>query len=335
MRKEWKLVPVEPTEAMIKGSDFVVRRSALETWAGYLAAVPEAPKACLDNALGLMQGILDWNRAQPQPPIIPGYEYGVATALLGMMPEYDGPAMGIVEVWNEGTGAEHTTVDLVGPPIAHGTKLYLQSNASEVELLKSIAESAAERLRVVEQERDSLLAQVAAQAELLRQQSNLDAPKADVAVPGSEPAVETQLTEVAVTLQRLATFLEDTSLKRRATLNRNPSGKYVAANIASVAQIAGRLLPDVQSANVVLSEQIRRMALSGAHADYALAAKALREHEAVQWLGSKGHHTDFIAAAVFLEKLAEAGMGAAGAGSREVVASAPGAASLVSEGDQS
>ena len=334
MRKEWKLVPVEPTEAMIKGSDFVVRRSAIETWAGYLAAVPEAPKACLDNALGLMQGILDWNRAHPQPPIMLGYEYGVVTALLGMMPQYDGPAMGVVDVCNEGTSAEYTSVDLIGPPLAHGTELYVQSNASEVELLKSIAESAAECLRVVEQERDSLLSQVAAQAELLRQQPSLDATKADVAAAGCEPAVETELSEVAVTLQRLTTFLEDTSLKRRATLNRNPSGKYVAANIASVAKIAGRFLADVQSANVVLSEQIRRLTLPGVNADYASAAKALREHEAVQWLGSKGHHTGFVAAAVYLEKLAET-KGVAGAGSGAVVISAPGAASVVSEDEQS
>ena len=264
MRKEWKLVPVEPTEAMIKGSDFISRRSAIETWAGYLGAVPEAPKACLDNALGLMQGLLDWNRAQPQPPIAVGYEYGVATALAGMMPQYDGQPMGVVEVWNQGTSAEYTTVDLIGPPLAHGTKLYQQSNASEVDVLKNIAESAAERLRIVEQERDSLLAQVAAQAERLRQyETNPDAPKADVTVAGCEPAGETKLAEVAVTLQRVATFLEDTSLKRRETLNRNPSGRYVAANIASVAQIAARFLPDIQSANAVVSEEIRRLSLRG------------------------------------------------------------------------
>jgi hypothetical protein len=172
--------------------------------------------------------------------------------------------MGVVEVWNQGTSAEYTTVDLIGPPLAHGTKLYQQSNASEVDVLKNIAESAAERLRIVEQERDSLLAQVAAQAERLRQyETNPDAPKADVTVAGCEPAGETKLAEVAVTLQRVATFLEDTSLKRRETLNRNPSGRYVAANIASVAQIAARFIPDVQSANAVVSEEIRRLSLRG------------------------------------------------------------------------
>lgn len=284
MRKEWKLVPVELTEEMIKGSDFVIRRSAIETWAGYLAAVPEAPKACLDNALGLMQGLLDWNRALPQPLIAVGYEYGVAATLIGMMPEYGGQPMGVVEVWNEGTSAEYTSVDLIGPPLAHGTKLYLQSNASEVELLKTVAESSAERLRLVEQERDSLLAQVAAQAELLCQLQS----STHVAVAGDVPAMESKLTEVAVTLQRVATFLEDTSLKRRATLNRNPSGMYATANITTVSQIAGRFLPEVQSASVLLSEQIRLLSPGGA-----------------------------------------------GAVLGEVVVSAPGAASLVSEGELS
>lgn len=327
MREEWKLVPVKPTEAMIKASDFVSRRSALETWEGYLSAVPEVPKACLDNALGLMLGLLDWNRSQPQPLIAVGYEYGVVSALLGMMPEYDGQPVGVVEVWDQGTSSLHTTVDLVGPPLAHGTKLFLQSNASEVELLKNIAESAAERLRIVEQERDTLLAKVEAQAERLCQyETNHDAPRADVPVAGCDLAGETKLAEVAVTLQRVATFLEDTSLKRRETLNRNPSGMYVAANIASVAQIAAKFLPVVQSANAVVSEEIRRLSLRGDPAGYAQAAKVLREHEADQWLGSKGHHTGFVAAAVFLEKLADASSG--------VVTSAPGAASVLSEGEQ-
>lgn len=331
MREEWKLVPVKPTEAMIKASDFVSSRSALETWEGYLSAVPEVPKACLDKALGLMLGLLDWNRAQPQPLIAVGYEYGVVSVLLGMMPEYDGQPVGVVEVWDQGTSSLHTTVDLVGPPLAHGTKLFLQSNASEVELLKNIAESAAERLRIVEQERDTLLAKVEAQAELLRQKSNSDAPKTDVVVAGSEPAVEADLTEVAMTLQHLAVFLEDTSLKRRETLNRNPSGKYVAANIASVAKIAAGFLSKVKSAETVLSEQIRRMPPRDLPVTYALAAKALREHETVQWLGSKGHHTGFVAAAVFLEKLAEEG---SFVGSRGVESSALCAASAPSEGER-
>ncbi|MFD1693858.1 hypothetical protein ACFSHR_27075 [Azotobacter chroococcum] len=39
----WKIVPIVPTEEMVKASDFVVRRSAFETWERMLAAAPTPP----------------------------------------------------------------------------------------------------------------------------------------------------------------------------------------------------------------------------------------------------------------------------------------------------
>lgn len=74
---------------------------------------------------------------------------------------------------------------------------------------------------------------------------------------GDQANMSAQLTDVSATLQRLMTFLSDTSQKRRATLNLNPSGRYVAATIAGIAPLAGRLLPDVEGANLVLRELIQ------------------------------------------------------------------------------
>ena len=74
---------------------------------------------------------------------------------------------------------------------------------------------------------------------------------------GDQATMSAQLTDVSATLQRLMTFLSDTSQKRRATLNLNPSGRYVAATIAGIAPLAGRLLPDVEGANLVLREIIQ------------------------------------------------------------------------------
>lgn len=269
MRSQWMLVPVKPNEAMIKGSDFVVRRSAIETWAGYLGAVPEAPKACLEQSLGFLQSVLDWNRAKPQPPIAIGQEYSVATALLGMIPQYDGKAVAVVEVWNAGTAAECVTAELVGPPLADGTKLFLQSNASEVDLLRSVAESLAERLQAVERERDTLLAQLAAVGEGRRVVADELLERCRVAAGSSDGQLYEELAELLAT-------------------------------------------PASQPTNPAIS------AAQTSNAGFAESAKALREHESKNWLGSKGHHTGFVAAAVFLEKLA--------AGSGEVVHSAPGAA---------
>ncbi|MDT8925239.1 hypothetical protein RBE51_20815 [Pseudomonas taiwanensis] len=64
--------------------------------------------------------------------------------------------------------------------------------------------------------------------------------------------------------------------------------------------------------------------LAQAQADgLARAAQALREHESSAWLGSKGHHTGIIHAAVHLETLATKGRVAC---SGEVAPSAPSAA---------
>ncbi|MFD1693879.1 hypothetical protein ACFSHR_27195 [Azotobacter chroococcum] len=41
----WKIVPIVPTEEMVKASDFVVRRSAFETWERMLAAADPASAA--------------------------------------------------------------------------------------------------------------------------------------------------------------------------------------------------------------------------------------------------------------------------------------------------
>ncbi|WP_177339531.1 hypothetical protein [Pseudomonas sp. Leaf58] len=70
--------------------------------------------------------------------------------------------------------------------------------------------------------------------------------------------------------------------------------------------------------------------LAQAQADgLAQAAQALREHESSAWLGSKGHHTGIIHAAVHLETLAEKGRAAASGG---VAPSAPSAAAPGAEG---
>lgn len=282
MRSQWMLVPVKPNEAMIKGSDFVSRRSAIETWAGYLGAVPEAPKACLENSVGFLQGVLDWNRAQPQPPIAVGFEYGVATAVLGMIPQYDGKAAAVVEVRNAGTAAECVTAELIGPPLANGTKLYLQSNASEVELLTSVAASAAERLQEVERERDMLRAELASQGEGRRLVSDELLERCRIATGSFDGQLYEELTQLL------------------ATPAGQPPEQTVDVNPAVTA-------PQASSAG------------------FSESARALREHENNNWLGSKGHHTGFVAAAVFLEKLA--------AGSEQVAVSAPGAASVVSTGE--
>jgi hypothetical protein len=114
----------------------------------------------------------------------------------------------------------------------------------------------------------------------------------DEAGEGDQATMSARLTEVSTTLQRLMTFLSDTSLRRRATLNLNPSGRYVAATIAGIAPLAGRLLPDVEGANRMLREIIqcldegtdglevdvlrqRNMLLEKAHQDLATQFKAL------------------------------------------------------------
>lgn len=79
----------------------------------------------------------------------------------------------------------------------------------------------------------------------------------DATGEGDQATMSAQLRDVSATLQRLMTFLSDTSQKRRATLNLNPSGRYVAATIAGIAPLAGRLLPDVEGANLVLRELIQ------------------------------------------------------------------------------
>lgn len=61
----------------------------------------------------------------------------------------------------------------------------------------------------------------------------------------------------------------------------------------------------------------------------AQAAQALREHESSGWLGSKGHHTGVIHAAMHLETLAAQGREAC---SGEVAPSAPSAAAPEAEG---
>jgi hypothetical protein len=45
------------------------------------AAEPEQAKAEVADLLGLQIRLLDWNRAHAEPPIKPGYEYGVAAAV--------------------------------------------------------------------------------------------------------------------------------------------------------------------------------------------------------------------------------------------------------------
>lgn len=49
------------------------------------AAEPEQSKPEFAALIGLQMRLLDWNRAQPTPPITIGYEYGVAGAVLEMM----------------------------------------------------------------------------------------------------------------------------------------------------------------------------------------------------------------------------------------------------------
>jgi hypothetical protein len=49
------------------------------------AAEPDQPKPEFAALIGLQMRLLDWNRAQPTPPITLGYEYGVAGAVLDML----------------------------------------------------------------------------------------------------------------------------------------------------------------------------------------------------------------------------------------------------------
>ena len=111
-------------------------------------------------------------------------------------------------------------------------------------------------------------------------------------VGGDQERMAAGLTAVSATLQRLMTFLYDTGQKRRATLNRNPSGHYVTATIAGVAPVAARFHNDVESANMVLSDMIahlnegtdglevdvlrqRNVLLEKAHQDLQAKCKAL------------------------------------------------------------
>lgn len=53
---------------------------------GQLSSVePAQVKAKFADLLALQISLLDWNRAQPTPPITQGYEYGVAAAVYGML----------------------------------------------------------------------------------------------------------------------------------------------------------------------------------------------------------------------------------------------------------
>ncbi|WP_274644179.1 hypothetical protein [Pseudomonas serbica] len=78
-------------------------------------------------------------------------------------------------------------------------------------------------------------------------------------VGGNQERMAAGLTAVSETLQRLMTFLYDTGQRRRATLNRNPSGHYVSATIAGVAPVAARFHNDVESANMVLIDMIAHL----------------------------------------------------------------------------